>query len=338
MVLASTPSPDVVSLWDTTRLKRVPLSTQIKPTGGGTTVVQLTPTGLLRGVLLRITVVETGTPDAANALGICSAIRQVRLRTNGATDIYQGSGAGYVYGVNEIINTGKQVGMTTTQNQGASAVAAGTFELDMYLPVAMNWRDPIGIFLLQNREINVNLEIEWEADTVVTGGATATYTGTCTPIMEYYTVPDDPKLYQPYLAVVHQFTEESQVISGAGDFTYNPVTGQIYLNVLYGAYWAQSAADSFSRIQEIVGASDRWEDLPSALVANAFHSLEWGRLRRAGSIFRSFMATAGLGNLSETDRDMFDTLGITNFQHVLTMTGAGTVRIVKEQLVRVGSN
>lgn len=336
-MLNAVPNPDVVGLWDKTRLKYVPLALQTKPTGGGTTVVQLPPTGLLRGVYLRITVVETGTPDAANALGICSAIRQVRLRTNGATDIFQCSGAGYIYGVNEILNTGKQVVMTTTQNQGASAVAAGTFELDMYVPVAMNWRDPIGIFLLQNREINVNLEIEWEADTTVTGGATATLTGTCQPIMEFYTVPDDPKLYLPYLNVVHQFTEESQVVSGAGDFTYNPVTGNVYLAVLYGAYWAQSAADSWNRFQEVVGASDRWRDF-TVLVDNAVHSMEFGRARRAGTVFRSFMASAGLGLLSETDRDMFDTLGITNFQHVITMTGAGTVRIVKEQLIRVGSN
>src|SRR5690606_4058131 len=150
-------------------------------------------------------------------------------------DIYNTSGAAYVYGVNEMLNTVLAVGMATTYKQGASAVAAGTFRLAMYLRVQMNWRSPVGLLLLQNRAMNVNLVIEWEADTVVTGGATATYTGSATPRVEYFTVPDDPRL-MPDLSLVHQITEESRVVSGAGDYTYEPVTGQIYLAIAYGAF------------------------------------------------------------------------------------------------------
>ena len=339
MVLAALPNPDQVSLWDVTRLKYKTLPAMNKAAGGGnTTVVELNPTGLLRGIYLRITVVETGVPDAANALGICSAIREVRVRTNGSVDLFQCTGAGYVYGINEVINSGKQVGMTATQNQGASAVAAGTFELDMYIPIAMNWRDPWGMYLLQNREVTVTVEVSWEADTTVTGGATATLTGTCTPIMEYYEVPADDRLYRPYLNYIHQFTETSQVISGAGDVTNQVITGDIFLSIIYGAYWAQSAADSFSRFQELVGASDSWRDFTSALIVNAVHSMEFGRVRRAGTIIRSYMASAGFGNLSETDRDMFNTFGQTSVQHILTLTGAGTLRKVYEKLILVGSN
>jgi hypothetical protein len=335
-MLGTIPYKDGVSLYDQTRLKRGRLGTMTKPTGGGTTQLQLNPTGLLRGVQLQITAVVNGTPDAANALGMCAAIRGVRLRTNSSTMIYDTSGAGYTYGVNEMLNTELAVGIGTTYNQGASAVAAGTFRLDMYLPVAMNWRDPIGLFLLQNREINVQIEIDWEADTVLTGGATATYTATCLVIPEWFTVPDDPALMPP-LNLIHQITEETRVISGSGDINYQPLTGQIYLGIAYGAYWAQSAADGFNRFQEIVGASDYWQDetVGSLDVQNY---LQRGRNRRAGTIIRDFMATAGLGMLSQTDRDVFDTLNVTNFQHVITATGAGTLRIVRRQLVRVNMN
>lgn len=336
MVLPGIPNIDQVGFYDVTRLKRTRLGTQTKPTGGGTTVVQLNPTGLLRGVHLAITAVVTGTPDAANALGMCSAIRNVRLTTNNSVDIYNSSGAGYVYGVNEMLNTELQVGLGTTYNQGASAVAAGTFRLDMYLPVQMNWRDPIGLFLLQNREINVNLIIEWESDTTVTGGATATYTATALPIIEYFTVPADARL-MPDLSLVHQITEESRTVSGAGDVTYEPITGQIYLAIAYGAFWAQSAADGFNRFQEIVGASDRWMDETVGTLDGLYY-LTRGRNRRAGTILRDYFGSAGLGFLSETDRDVFDTLNTTNFQHIITATGSGTLRIVKRQLVRVGSN
>ncbi len=336
MVLAGVPNQDVVGLYDFTRRKRVTLGAQTKPTGGGQTVVQLNPTGLLAGVHLAISVTVTGTPDAANALGICSAIRNVRLTTNNSVDIYNSSGAGYTYGVNEMLDSEYFVGMTSTYNQGASAVAAGPFRLDMYIPVQMNFRDPIGLFLLQNREINVNLVIDWEADTVVTGGATATYTGSCVPRVVYFTVPPDPRL-MPDLSLVHQITEETRVVSGSGDYTYEPTPGQIYLAIAYGAYWAQSAADGFNRFQEVVGASDRWMD-ESVASLDGIHSMERGRNRRAGTIIRDYMASAGMGMLSQTDRDVFDTLNVTNFQHIITMTGSGTLRIVKRQLVRVGSN
>lgn len=335
-VIGQIPMKDGVSFYDVTRLKRVRLATQTKPAGGGTTIVPLPNQGLLRGLQLQITVIETGTPDAANALGICSAIRSVRLQTNGAVDLYQSSGAGYVHGVNEMLNTELAVGIGTTYNQGASAVAAGTFRLDMYIPIQMNARDPIGLFLMQNREVSVNLIIEWEADTVVTGGATATYTGTCLPIFEFFTLPADPDL-MPDLSLIHQITEENRVISGAGDATYEPVTGQIYLAVAYGAYWAQSAADGFNRFVEKVGASDSWMDETVGSL-DVLNYRERGRNRRAGTIIRDYFASAGLGMESDTDRDLFDTLGISNFQHVITMTGAGTLRIVKRQLVRVGTN
>lgn len=336
MVMPIIPNPDSVSFYDVTRLKRARLATQTKPTGGGTTSVQLPPTGLLRGIHLIISVTVTGTPDAANALGICSAIRAMRLRTNASTNIYDSSGAGYVYGVNEMLNTELAAGMTTTYNQGASAVSATTFRLDAYLPVQMNWRDPIGLFLLQNREINVILEIEWEADTVVTGGATATYTGTCLPIMEFFTVPPDDRM-MPNLNLIHQITEESRIVSGAGDVQYEPVTGQIYLAIAYGAYWASTAADSWNRFREIIGASDVWRDETTTSM-DGLSSLIRGRNRRAGTIIRDYFGSAGLGFLSETDRDLFDTLATTNFQHVITTTAAGTLRIVKRQLIRVGSN
>jgi len=336
MVMPVIPNPDIVPLYDDTRLKRVQLATQTKPTGGGLTVVPLPPTGLLRGVQIYITLTVTGTPDAANALGICSAIRAIRLRTNDSKNIYEASGADFVYGINEMLGTEAFVGISSTYNQGASAVSATTFRLDHYLPVAMNWRDPVGLFLLQNREINVNLEIEWEADTVVTGGATATYTASAIPVMEFFTLPSRDS-DMPDLSLVHQISTEQRIVSGSGVVQYEPPTGQIYLGMAYGAYWAQSAADSWSRFEEIVGASDYWMNETTGLM-DGLNSLSRGRNRRAGTIIRDYMASAGLGMMSTTDRDAFDTLLTTNFIHRFTLTGAGTLRIVKRQLVRVGSN
>jgi hypothetical protein len=336
VALPNIPNPDIVSFYDDTRLKRIPLPTVVKPAGGGLQVIQLPQNGLARGIQCYVTVVVTGTPDEANPLGMASVFRSIRLRTNGSVDIFEASGADYTYAINEQLNTELFPGMVATYNQGASAVAAGTFRLDFYIPIAMNARDPIGLFNLQNREINVSLELQFEADTTVTGGATATYTATVVPILEFFTLPSNDDMLPPF-DLVHQFTSESRVISGAGDLYYAVPTGQIWLSIAYGAYWAQSAAVSWSRFQEKVGASDSWMDeVPGTL--QGLYSRERGRTVRDGTIIRDFMASAGGGMLSQTDRDAFDTLLVSQFQHILTLTGAGTLRIVKRQLVRVNSN
>src|SRR5215469_8536273 len=145
-----------------TRRKVVQLPTQTRPAGGGTTSINLPKTGLLAGIFLAIRGTVGGTVTTANALGYASIINRIRLTLNSGIDIFNVSGAGYNYLLREVVES--EYVDISGQNNARSAVAAGAFNLDMFIPVAINMRDPLGLILLQNEQTLLTLNIDWNAD------------------------------------------------------------------------------------------------------------------------------------------------------------------------------
>src|SRR5579859_3807529 len=80
-----------------TRRKIILLPTQTRPTGGGTTSINLPKTGLLASINLAIRGSISGTLSAPNALGFASILNRVRLTLNSGIDIFNVSGAGFHY-------------------------------------------------------------------------------------------------------------------------------------------------------------------------------------------------------------------------------------------------
>src|SRR4051812_22844278 len=80
---------------DNTRLKMIPLAVQTRPTGGGSTIVELPKTGILMGIMLPIAATLAGTLTVPNALGLASVIKRVIVRTNSGHTLVDISGAGY---------------------------------------------------------------------------------------------------------------------------------------------------------------------------------------------------------------------------------------------------
>lgn len=316
--------------YNETRLHQIKLPVMTKPTNGGLTSQVLPRTGLLQGIHLIISITISGTLSNLNTLGVCSAIRRIRLLANSASDIVSISGAGLVYLLNEQIGTELALAQGTTLNQGGSAVSAATFKLNAYLPVAMNRRDTIGLFLLQSEQQTVELSIDWEADTTVATGATIT--GTCTPILDILTVPAKESA-MPSLNLVHQIIEDSYTVSGSGDVTYEPLRGQVYLSIWHGLTLLQSAADAFTRFRVVVGGSDVWRDVVVADLDMMYY-LNRGRVRRAGVIDQDYMVTSELGTLG-LSRDWFDTRAASAYQHIITASTSGTLTTLRRQLVRV---
>lgn len=313
-----------------TRLHRYKLPLMTKPTGGGITSIDLPRVGLLQGVMLQIAITVSGTVSAANALGVASVLNRVRLITNASVELASFSGAGYTYLINEQIGTELALAQGTTLNQGGTAVTATTFKLNVYIPVAMNRRDVTGLFQLQSEQQSVSLQITWESDSVV--GGTATYTATCQGYLDFFTIPfENNKAILPPLRYIHQIIEDSQAVSAASDVSYSPLRGNIYLSVFHGLSLAQSAADSASRLRVIVGGSDVWLDMDVAAM-DAYYYLVRGRTRRAGVYPVDYMASSELGTLG-LPRDYFDTGNTTDYQHILTATGSGTLTTVRRMLI-----
>jgi hypothetical protein len=319
------------AFYDKTRLKYSKLGTITKPTGGGSSpALQIPRTGLLQGIRLQITATVAGTLSNLNPLGAASIIRRVRLLVNSSNDLFSVSGAGYAYLLNEAIASELALAIGATYNQGRSVVSAATFRLDMYIPVSMNQRDSIGLFMLQNNQTTVELYIDWEADANVATGATIT--GTCVPTIEFLIVPATGEL--PPLNLIHQCIEDSVGVV-AGDYHYQPTQGQVYLQVLHGAALAQAnTTDQFTRFRQVIAQSDYWMDeTPETL--DDLNYVQRGRNRLKGNILIDFAATSGLGVFG-LPRDWFDTKWTTDYEHIITFGGSTTLTTIRRQLVRVG--
>lgn len=311
-----------------TRLSFVPIAAIARPTGGGQSPeVELPTNGLLAGLHLVIRGTVGGTVGAVSALGMASIIRRITLRLNSGTVIWSMTGPNYHYLYRDWIDSGyiDVVGQTNARD----AVTATGAILDMVIPLMVNERDPIGLLLLQNRQTTLTLLVEWEADTTVT--ATGTFTGfTVVPQLLSFSVPTNPASLPP-LRWLHILTDESRVISGAGDVTYDIPRGNTYMGLWHGAGIGATGADSWTRSALRVNQTQYIMDY-SPLTAEMFFRRQCGRARELGMIPFDFTSTSGLGRYGTT-RDLYDSNRTTDFQTVTTVTGALTFYTVREQLV-----
>lgn len=309
-----------------TRRKIIQLPNLVRPTGGGTSFINLPKTGLLAVLHLAIRGSIAGTLTVPNALGLASIISRVRVTLNSGIDLVNISGGGYHYLLREAI--GSEYIDPNGQSSARSAVTATAFNLDMTVPVSINDRDPLGLIMLQNEQTLVTLYVDWTTDTTVATGATVT--GTVTPYLELFTVPVDPQDYPP-LNIVHQVLEDQQQISGAGDYTYNWPRGNTYLQILHGFGIGTAGTDAFTKFQVRVNQSDYLQNTDIPYLDLEFRK-ERGRARPAGGLFVDLLASSGLGNFGLT-RDVFNSALVTDLASVITASSAGTLYSVRRQLV-----
>lgn len=318
-----------MAFFDNTRLVHSRLEVKSKPTGGGVVSWNLPKVGYLASIWLRISATISGTLSNHNPLGLASIIRNVRLTTNAAIDIINISGAGYSYLLDEMQETGLFRG--TGQNDGRSAVAAGTFNLDMVLPVSVNMGNPLGVLLLQNEQTNVTLSIDFEADTTVATGATVT--ATVEPIIWYYTVPSDPRDL-PRTDVLHTIIEESKPVSSAGTETVVLPRGYTYKAIAFGYGIGAAGTDKFTRVQLRVGQNQFPYDYSPAIL-DMQHYLLKGRARPAGAVFFDFQSMTGQGTYGHP-RDLFNSAVVTDLAVLIDANAADTLRFVRDQLILLG--
>lgn len=311
-----------------TRQKFVQLPTLSKTASGQTLSWQLPKTGLLSKIFVAVRVTDTGAPVTPNPLGQAAIIRRIRLTANTGIDLVNVSGVGYVYLLQEMLET--ELAVAAGQNTGRSAVAAGAWNADFVLPIAINSRDPLGMVMLQNEQTILTLSIDFETDANMAASGITSILGTVTPTLELFTVPVNPQDWPP-LNMVHQILEDSQAVSGAGQVTYYWQRGNTYLQVAHGLGIGVSGADNFSRYQLRVNQSDYLTDSDLTL-PDMLHRYYRGRARPAGGIYVDLMGSSGLGNYGST-RDLFNSALVTDLASVITATTSGTLYTMRRQLV-----
>ncbi len=312
-----------------TRQKMVKLATMSYPAGGGLTQIELPKVGYLARIYLRITITVGGTVNTPNALGICSSIKRVRLSTNSAVDLFNVSGAGYFFLLQNAMELDGPNGRQP-QNQGGTAVSATTFNLDMVIPVMLNMHDPVGLIQLQNEQLQVTLSVEWETPTTI-GGSTATVTaGSATPYLEFFTVPPMEE-DRPSLKVMHQIIEDQQPVAITGDYTYNVPRSNTYLQLLMGYGIGASPADTWSQLILKINSSDVLYQFTPDLMTQLV-GFRNNLTRVLGTIPVNLLSSDGLGDYGSA-RDFINTALLTDFQAVLTTTGAATLYVVRRMLL-----
>lgn len=314
---------------DNTRLKLVKTQTMTRPVGGGQTFVELPKAGILMGILIPISVTIAGTLTVPNADGLASVIKRIRLQINAGQVIFDISGRGYFYLLSQMIQDNYNMAIYTN---ALAAVTAATFNLDIFIPVALNTRDEIGLIMLQSLQTFATLVIDWEADTTVATGATIT--GTASPELMIFEVPSD-KADMPRLNTIHQVLEETVAISAAGDYDHHIPIGA----TLVGEYYLIPAG--YSNCQLRLQSSNVIEDF-TPQQHRLFYLLVTSRdLTLAGAytgflnrIFLDFAGSDGLGQFGSV-RDLINTGALSDIVTRITMVGATTLTAVRRQIVQL---
>lgn len=333
-----------------TRRKIVQLA-DISPSTSAASITQinLPKTGLLGRIWLAVRGTLGSGASPTNSLGWSSVINRFRVNANSGIDIYNLSGASNSYMLGYCMES--EYFNLQTQNQGVINASNTSFNLDTVIPVALNMRDPLGLIMLQNEQTVLSLTADIAAPTVPFGASGVYSAFTITPYLELFTVPVDPNDWPP-LNVVHQCLEDTQTVSGSGNYTYYWPRGNVYLQVLHGLGLASGtngpgtsdgfAAHPNTAVSWRVNQSDYIEQVSQRYLDMEFRALHGnGALlltstpvtgRPGGTIWLDLLGTSGLGNYGQS-RDLFNSALVTDVATVINASGAGTLYTVRRQIV-----
>ncbi len=285
--------------------------------------------GMLAGILLRVSGAVAGTLTSPNPLGMASIVRRIEVLINSGIRLHTFSGAGYHYLIRDFLEDYKD---PVPYSNARSAVTATTFDISMYVPVAVNLRDAIGLYLLQNEQTEVVCTVDFEADANVAAGVTS-ITATVKPSLIVFSTPKE-KGDWPDFSVVHSIIEETKSISATGKFQHNPIRGQTYLQLLMGYGIGVSGADSFNSARLQILGSDQVEYYEPAELDLAF-AMTHGRSRLKGVIALDWLGTSGLGSYGSA-RDAVQSRNISDIQVEIDATAQPvTFYAIRRQLIEL---
>lgn len=214
------------------------------------------PSGLLARIHLSITAVATVTLNAGTAAldwsGPWSSLSKIRVTTPGGLDQFALSGfATYLQNIIERYQREFESAQVATapSNFAArvyvapTAAGANTWEFGLTIPVALNEREALGLLMMQNSASAFQLQCEFnttgysttagQAPVLVTGAAVVAYTGTITPVIESFAVPEDRDIPLPPADFAHTYKEFTRSISGVGEMEV-PITDRYrFLSILH---------------------------------------------------------------------------------------------------------
>lgn len=316
-----------------TRSKFIPVAvTNATRVSGGQSQANIPQTGYMGRLWGTVRGTINAVTSGPNAFGQSAIINRMRLQSSGSVDLINISGPGYFHLLKPVLD---MAGNSIPYTSGLTAIAnAGVVKLDFVIPVEVNFRDQVGFFTMQNRETLVTFKLDWETDAVVaTGGITWTTQPVLLLYMELFTVPED-RANQPALTTVHAITEDQSTVSAAGAYTYYWPLGNTVLQMIHGAGFAASGADSWTRYQLRVNQSDYLFDVDPTFM-DIYHSAHRLLTRALGVIPIDLIGQSGLGTY-DVPRDVINTGKATDIASIVTTTGALTLYSVRREIIPLG--
>lgn len=357
-----------------TRQFYVQLPNLIRPSGGGSSVVELPDSGFLARIWLLIQGGHSTTTQAA-VTGVCYAdmVRRLTLRLNDGNALFDCSGRGFHYGIRDLLEDeymdhfGQ---LRTTGDLAQYPDASGDFEFGtepraqmvnagvdvwwpLLVPCMVNYREPVGLIPLQNAWMSVSLGIEWETTANTTQAEPSTQY-TASPILELYTVPpirDPRKPFEdwPDVTRIHQILETTQSYSAGQEVVYQFPRGGTLLQLVH-IFQAglPGSSPGLPKARENDITTKRWRVNQSnyivdfsggAKTVRRIETLFWygyhGRPRPEGTVVFDLLASSGLGSYGSY-RDTFDTVKVTDVVTIVQMaTNAGIQSTVRRQMLPV---
>jgi hypothetical protein len=312
-----------------TTLKRIFVGNITRPVGGGVaTPLALPRTGILARIWIDTTGSIAGSLSNANAGGMASLINRVRVTAQGGQDLFNMSGLGYHYLYRPMNDLQRDILQTSSP---FAAVTATTFDVSMVLPLQVNMRDHAGLFMLQNEQTLVTINLDYLADATAATGATVTQTTKV--YADIFTVPPTAADW-PDMSLVHQVLEDQLVVSGAGNVIYEWPRGSIYLRMGHGLGINQSGSDYFTSYQIKRNESDIIYDVQDTVIEDKTWTFIHGTAaaRKAGVFGWEGLGWSGLGSYGMA-RDTLDSHRLTNMKTSVVASAASTLYSVRDTLL-----
>lgn len=314
-----------------------------------------------------LTVVLGGGTAALDVLGPWNIFNRVRTAINGGKEVYSvsGPGAHWVHLLQNYKYVPEDSGLSVIPAHSAAvysvptAAGANVWDFGFTIPIAPNDDEMLGGFIVQTEAAQSVLGFDFNiangsvasllpsvAPVLVTGAATATFTGAITPLVETFDIPPDRTLWPPVQAL-HIITENVQAIAQTGDQFVDLLKDNIYLQI-YHHLVANAAPSSliFDRAKVAVQRSVFPYDIPARSLLQ-LQRYRYGRDLPAGLLVHDFF-DQGAPNYGSF-RDVIAAMDLTEFQSIVSIsagTPLGSVARVttisrmleplKESQVRVG--
>lgn len=228
-------------------------------------------------------------------------------------------------------------------NVASGAGTNNTWEFFLEVPFQINDLDPLGLLLLQNDgvEVTVDIDVETAAGLYdLAAGESADFDGMLYPMVEFFSVPSNPKDLPP-TGFAHRLVEEKVAIDSTGDLAIGLKGGATYLRTINRVILngAPAGPDDIERLQLAYNGAS----FPYDVTYHTYLSMQrrrYGRDLPKGVHVFDFMhnGIAGYG----TARDWVNTTLIADFEHIVRVSNGAVlggnnnyVNVLREILVPV---